>query len=149
MSKIFLHSYSVVNENILAFIFGSKAEFTILQEAINGKKEVSVRYRVSQSKNNKDLYFVSTQPLGNTEIVYHGYIYGGNYYKAKTLKFDPTLYNNSAIKALLWVLSKGDNLPTVVHVLHHGKCSRCGRKLKDIESLRCGMGPECRKKSKI
>ena len=136
-----------VCHNVNKFIFGGKAEFTILQEVVNGKKEVSVRYKVSQSKDNKNLYFVSTQPLGSTEIVYHGYIYMGNYYKAKSLKFNPALYNESAIKALLWVLSRGDNLPKIVHVVHHGKCSRCGRSLKDIESLRCGMGPECRKRS--
>lgn len=134
-----------ITEDILAFIFGGKAEFTILQESINGKKEVSVRYRVSLSKD-KNVYFVSTQPIGSVDLSYHGYLYKGKYYKGKKFDFNPGDYNTPAIHALLWVLSKGDNLPYVVHVLHHGKCSRCGRKLKDLESLQCGMGPECRKK---
>lgn len=134
-----------ITEDILAFIFGGKAEFTILQESINGKKEVSVRYRVSLSKDG-NVYFVSTQPLDSVDLSYHGYLYKGRYYKGKKFDFNPGDYNTPAIHALLWVLSKGDNLPSVVHVLHHGKCSRCGRKLKDLESLQCGMGPECRKK---
>lgn len=130
------------------FILGGKAEFTILQEAVKGKKEVSVRYKVSKSKDG-NVYFVSTQPIGSVDLSYHGYLYKGRYYKGKNFDFNPGNYNTPAIHALLWVLDRGDNLPSVVHVLHHGKCARCGRKLKDTESLRCGMGSECRKKSKI
>lgn len=137
-----------ITENVIAFIFGGKAEFTILQEATDRTPEISVRYKISKSKDGK-VYFVSTQPIGSMELAYHGYIYNNRFFIAKRFDFNPGDYNEKAINALNWVLncvSKGNNLPSVVHILHHGKCSRCGRRLKDIESLRCGMGPECRKK---
>lgn len=135
-----------VHERVKDFLFGGNACFTLLQEGTGCKKSVSVRYRIVQSKDNKNMYFVYTNPIGEKELKYHGYIFKGSFKKAKNLKFNPASYNEKAIIALQWLLVKGDNLPRIVHVLHDGKCSRCGRKLKDVESLRCGLGPECRKK---
>ena len=57
-----------------------------------------------------------------------------------------TDYNKQAVNALLWVLRYSENIPPVVHIYHHGKCSVCGRKLTDAMSLRCGIGPTCRKR---
>lgn len=37
-------------------------------------------------------------------------------------------------------------LPNVLQVWHEGKCGRCGRALTVPESIRSGLGPECRGK---
>ena len=55
-------------------------------------------------------------------------------------------YNQKSINGLIWVLKNSDNIPSAVHIYHHGKCSVCGRKLTDAKSLRCGVGPTCRKR---
>lgn len=132
------------------FILGGNAEFTIVQDATSDKGPVEERYKVKKSFSNPNIFFVYAKELEKGELVYHGYIVrkGDDFQmlKAKTLKFPERDYNKSAMAALNWVLRRGDKLPSVVHVLHHGKCSRCGKKLTDTESLRCGLGPECRKK---
>lgn len=135
---------------IREFILGGSSEFTILQEAVGNKKAVAVKYQVRRNYNNSNMYFVYTQELSQGKMAYHGYITreveGIRFLQAKTLKFPAQYYNRNAMVALNWVLAHADRLPPVVHVLHHGRCSRCGRKLTDTESLQCGLGPECRKK---
>lgn len=139
-----------VQFGIQEFILGGISEFTILQEAFGGKRAVEAKYKVKKSYNNSNMYFVYTQETSRGDMMYHGYIIkntqGFKYFRAKTLKFASEYYNESAMTALSWVLAHAGRLPAVVHVLHHGRCSRCGRKLTDSESLRYGLGPECRRK---
>lgn len=126
-------------DNIDKFIFGGNAEFTVLQEDPNSGKPTYAKYRVSQCKNSPNLYFVHTERLGNKELEFHGTLrfdkFGKcSYYKGK--RVNDLYYNEKAVKALIWILAnciKG--LLPYVHVLHHGKCSRCGRKLIDAVSL--------------
>lgn len=141
-----------VVEGILSFIFGGKAEFSIIQDATGNIGSVDVRYRVVVSDNRKDLFFVYTECNGTRQMKYHGYLIytdSGIRFARGNAKITDGEFNVKAVKGLIWVLStvqsKG-KLPNVVHVVHHGRCARCGRKLKDAESLMCGLGPECRKK---
>lgn len=141
-----------VSSGILNFILGGKSEFSILQDSTSRLDSIDIRYRVIVSDKNKNLYFVYTECNNSRIMKYHGYLAysnsGINFYRGKAKTSDGE-FNEKAVKGLQWVLSmlfSGRELPSVVHVLHHGRCSRCGRKLKDSESLMCGLGPECRKK---
>ena len=136
---------------IKEFILGGKADFTIHRDAFNGKKPATFKYRVVANDNNTCWFvYAELNESGDLEhngknLVYQGYLKRDMSFNVG--KKGVADYNKTAIDALLWVLDKGDKLPYMVHVFHHGKCSRCGRRLTDVESLRCGLGPTCRKKS--
>lgn len=142
-----------ITEDIRDFILGGKADFTIHQEVTERSKDAQYKYLI-KANDNKSCYFVSTEmiegvPVPETlyttgrNLVYQGYILAkdGSFNVGKKGIKE---YNERAINGLLWVLRNADHLPNFVHVYHHGKCSRCGRKLTDAKSLRCGMGPKCR-----
>lgn len=139
-----------VCHNVNKFIFGGKAEFIIMQENPYNGEITSAHYKVNICKNDPSIYYVQTEQLNSKQLIYHGILHFNkngkcSYFKGKNVNtFE---YNEKAINALIWVLSKSvSGLPPYVHVLHVGKCSRCGRRLTDMESILCGMGPECRKK---
>lgn len=130
-----------VSENIMEYLFGGMADFTLVQDGCT-----RVRYRI-KANDNRTCYFVYTESRKNKELVYHGHIVSRNLTYHRGNKIPDNEYNKPAIKALGWLLNHHDSLPNIVHVLHNGRCSRCGRKLTDPESLRTGIGPTCRKKS--
>lgn len=57
--------------------------------------------------------------------------------------------NHAAVRAfgyLMHCLNRNE-YPALVEVWHNGSCGKCGRVLKDPESIEVGIGPECRKKA--
>lgn len=124
-----------VTSGIRSFILGGNSEFTIYQ--IPNKK---YKYNV-RANETKNLWFVYMNKK------YQGFIKRGyeryNFYVGN--KGNPN-YDVNAINGLLWVINRGDNLPKEVEVFHHGRCSVCGRKLTDIDSLSWGIGPTCRQR---
>lgn len=128
-----------------SFILGGKAEFTILQDMGN----VQARYRVVKSKDSK-LWFIYSTEENQTSLSYQGFItkYDLSYSSMRYGKNSPRNPNKRSNRALLWVLQHAvkDALPDGVHVIHHGKCSVCGRPLKDTTSLMYGVGPVCRER---
>lgn len=131
-----------VTKNIREYLFGGMAEFTLVQYG-----SMSVRYRI-KANDNRTCFFVYTESTKDKKLIYHGHIVSRNLTYHRSAKAKDDEYNKMAIKALGWLLNHHDSLPDIVHVLHNGRCSRCGRKLTDPESLRTGIGPTCRKKSK-
>lgn len=135
-----------VVENIKDFILGGNAEFTLLQEkSERSKRTIQVKYRV-KANNNRSCWFVYTE-TDNGKMLYRGFLRPDLSFELgkkgrENLDKDTEYYVN----ALLWVLNRKGSLPSEVHIYHHGRCSVCGRKLTDAESLRCGIGPTCRKK---
>lgn len=150
-----LNNYEVT-EYVREFILGGKADFTILQERTDKAPEQQYKYRVTIPKDAEPsttpVWYVSAE-LDNTNsgveidgknLKYQGYL-------KRDLSFNVGVkgiedYNQKSINGLIWVLSHSKNLPSAVHIYHHGKCSVCGRKLTDAKSLRCGVGPTCRKR---
>lgn len=138
-----------VTEDIRQFILGGTSDFTIQQESTNGKPSVIIKYRVKKNDTGT-CWFIYTEISKDSDLVSDGkhLVYQG--YLNRNMQFNIGKkgiqdYNKQAINGLLWVL-RHNSLPPVVHVYHHGKCSVCGRKLTDIESLKYGVGPICRKK---
>lgn len=145
-----------VTENIKEFILGGRADFTILQEATDKTARQQYKYRVTIPKDctpdNTNVWYVSAElssrtcsvELDGKNLKYQGYL-------KRDLSFNVGAkgvedYNQKSINGLIWVLKNSNNIPSAVHIYHHGKCSVCGRKLTDAKSLRCGVGPTCRKK---
>ena len=139
-----------ITEGVRKFILGGDAHFTISQDATGKLPSYQVKYRVKNNGSNT-CWFVSTELTSDSDLYTDGrnLIYQG--YLKRDLSFNIGAkgiedYNQKAINGLLWVLTHSDNLPSAVHIYHHGRCSACGRKLTDAESLRCGLGPTCRKR---
>lgn len=52
-----------------------------------------------------------------------------------------------AIKIAQWALDKvnaGADVPTGYRLAHTGRCGKCGKLLRDAESIALGLGPICR-----
>jgi hypothetical protein len=144
-----------VTENIKEFILGGKADFTILQDATEKTKEQQFKYRVTipkdQTPDTTNVWYVQAELADGTAIEQDGQNMKYQGYLKKDLSFNIGAkgmqdYNQKSINGLIWILSHADNIPSVVHIYHHGKCSVCGRKLTDAKSLRCGVGPTCRQR---
>lgn len=131
-----------VREDIMSYILGGKSEFTLVQ-VTEGKKPVQSRYRVCVN-DTRNIYFIYV--WDGKKFIYQGYfgIRDKVIRKAKNLSDDEV--DIVSLRALAWVFSHADRLPECVHIYHNGKCSRCGRKLTDAESLRTGLGPTCRQR---
>lgn len=131
-----------VREDIMSYILGGKSEFTLVQ-VTEGKKPVQSRYRVCVN-DTRSIYFIYV--WDGKKFIYQGYfgIRDKVIRKAKNLPDDEV--DIVSLRALAWVFSHADRLPGCVHIYHNGRCSRCGRKLTDTESLRTGLGPTCRQR---
>lgn len=150
-----LNSYEIT-ENIKEFILGGKADFTILQEGTDKTKEQQYKYRITIPKDsepsNTQVWYVSAEldetnsgvELDGKNLKYQGYLKRDLSFNIGARGIED--YNQKSINGLVWVLKHSNNLPSVVHIYLHGKCSVCGRKLTDAKSLRCGVGPTCRKR---
>lgn len=129
----------LIDENREQYILGGKAEFILKSMRTN----TEYRYKV---KKKEDVYlvFVAEKEVG---FIYAGFIkrdiVGMRWIYHRGNKGNMSA-ESSQIKALMWTLYNGDNKQ--VGVFHLGRCGRCGRVLKDEESIKCGLGPECRKK---
>lgn len=128
-----------IASGIRSFIFGGNAEFTIFQEP-----NIKHSYKVTKA-DGAPLWYVYTKNFNGVEE-YQGYLsisYGIPSFSVS--RRDYLTCHETVITGLVRVL-KYKNLPDVVHVIHHGKCSVCGRRLSDFESISAGIGPTCRKK---
>lgn len=150
-----MYNYEVT-ENIKEFILGGKADFTILQDATRSTKEQQYKYKVTIPKDSTpddtSVWYVSAEldksnsgvEVDGKNLKYQGYLKRDLSFNVGAKGIED--YNQKSINGLIWVLKHSDNMPSAVHVYHHGKCSVCGRKLTDAISLRCGVGPTCRKR---
>lgn len=130
-----------VSSGLMAYLLGGKAEFTLFQEGTESSKSMQVKYRIT-SNERSNCYFIYVGE--GIDFTYQGYFSPKDKVIHKGKKLSDEEVNYTALKALAWVFSHADRLPNIVHIYHNGKCSRCGRKLTDAESLRTGLGPKCR-----
>lgn len=143
-----------ITKNVYNFILAGNAEFSLIQDPTPKSKGCTVKYKLRRCRGNERMYFIHSEGKTSKNLFYQGYISFDRpgvlrYMRPRPGKNPGAEYNEAAVKALLWLIAHANSLPSVVHIVHHGKCSRCGRKLTDAESLVCGLGPECRKKVNI
>ena len=129
-----------VRENIMEYILGGKSEFTLVQE-MEGRSPIQSKYRVT-ANDTGNLYFICI--WDGKKYQYQGYFALRDRVIKKAKNLSDAEVDVVSLKALAWVFFHVDRLPECVHIYHNGKCSRCGRKLTDAESLRTGLGPTCR-----
>lgn len=137
-----------IKDNLIDYFFAGKAGFSIVQDKTSKSNRKVVEYEIN-SNENRTVFFIYCKGKLSNKMSYQGYIVkrqGGCVIKPKKgFELDPD-YNAEAIKGLNWVFNHAVAMPRFVHIVHNGKCARCGRKLTDIESIQAGLGPECRKK---
>ena len=142
-----------ININILNYILGGKATFCIYQEASEKSKGGKAWYRVSS--NNGTAFFVNY--FQDKKEYYLGYFLITDLANMTALRIskkkaelpDANLYAKPLLNVLRHLYTT-DVLPGngIVHVISDGRCSVCGRKLTDFESMNIGIGPTCREKLK-
>lgn len=124
--------------NAVDFVLGGKAEFTV--KNLNNSK--CYKYKVSESKKQKGLFYVSVMESGAYK--YAGYLVTEptiRYAKGKNGFFD---IDSEPVKGLMYSIRAGHsplNRPMIMY--HHGKCACCGKKLNDEISTARGFGPIC------
>lgn len=133
------------NDRIKNFVLGGNALITLE----SGKTGVYLTYKITQSKNDNNLFFIkSLRGSDNTK----DYVYIGCYFAdTKNFVVEKSYRNTDvsgwpkSIRAIRYLFNNLDDVPYLLHVYHNGKCCRCGRTLTTPESIRKGIGPECEK----
>lgn len=128
-----------VQTDIKEFILGGKAEFSI----INSNSNKGYKYHVNDNKEH-NIWFVAVQV--GASFQYAGFIRKdkstGSYVYQKGNKGTMEA-TDDPIKGLIWVLAHAENMNPIIKVIHHGRCSVCGRPLTDEVSIVRGIGPVC------
>ena len=135
---------SEITENILEYILGGDALFAVKQDKSGNGAGGIVWYRVVSSKGRGSCYFVS-RVVGSSEE-YIGYFFKdevGYIREMRVSKKQPECSSEYA-KPLIVVLNslkKYGRLPGdgIVHILSNGRCSRCGRIITNLESIKYGL----------
>lgn len=132
----------VGNEYMIEFLLGGNCE-CVIKNVDTGN---SFTFKIRRMKDGENAFFIHVKES-------HSYVYAGvlslkgSRFYFNTGKKGKLSEGDTSIKALLYVLNHANKLPPKVQVWHTGRCSRCGRKLEDPESIMRGMGPECFKKT--
>lgn len=139
-AKVVIETANEVHD-VLEFVFGGNAEFTIA----NMNTGKGCKYKIRQCKDNKKLFFVRVKD--GSEWEYAGFITkeddGRLHYKQGNKGTRP--FEDVDIKGLSYAIVKGRNseLPHPMIMMHHGRCACCGKKLDDAVSVSRGFGPVC------
>lgn len=128
--------HKLANDKALDFLLAGKSEFTVR----NSESGKYILYKVELSKKSP-MYFVKANN------VFIGTIFNKN--KFSYSKKSQLPIESPEVKGFAFVFYRllQKALPEKVEICHIGKCCRCGRKLIDSESVRLGIGPECRRKA--
>ena len=141
-----------ITENILDYILGGKACFAIKQDSKPGVSEGGIIWYEVVSPTHQ-LYFVNR--MQGAKRLYLGYFHISDLGRITSLRTskkeaqdDPN--NGKPLVVVLNSLKKNGKLPGngIVHIISDGRCSVCGRRLTDLNSISNSVGPECAKKLK-
>lgn len=134
-------------EDIKNFMFAGNATFTIKSLKSNDHLTFKIR-----KPNEKTPYFVSvlTNSDNDSDYTYLGTIFkksdGHVYVHGKKSKISANAKSN---KVFSWTFNSVEkNNPKFLEqaeVYHQNKCGRCGRTLTVPESIKDGLGPQCKK----
>lgn len=151
-------SHKIANEDVLAFILGGKARFTLKSLGTGKNFSYSIKNapiyrhgRLVRGEENADLKFIKLSTGANKDIKgdyqYIGYISKTRNSWNMVLGTGKSKLpaDNPGCVALNFVfnrLMQGIKLPTL-EVWHEGICCCCGRSLKLSTSIELGWGPVC------
>lgn len=139
----------------LAFAFAGRASFVV-----ENPKGESVTVKLSKSKVGKVNPYTG-QPYPETFFVSlrhnnHPWVFVGKLDASKThilaimgtaAAYWASSEGQHVIKIAQWALDKvnaGADVPTGYRLAHTGRCGKCGKLLRDAESIALGLGPICR-----
>ena len=133
----------LMHDQIKDFVLGGNALITLE----SGKTGCHFTYKIQQSKNDANLYFIKSL-RGSDNL--NDYVYVGCYFAdTKTFAVEKSYKNKDvsswpkSIRAVRYMFNNLDDVPYLMRVYHNGRCCRCGRILTTPESIRRGIGPEC------
>lgn len=124
------------------FLLAGKAQFVVE----NTEKGTTLTVQVRKSKSTEK--FFVTARWQNDEWKYVGELNPATGELRRTFKseFQPT---DTVFVGTAWALKKvfhAEPVTAKVRLEHVGRCGRCGKMLRDAESIERGIGPECIKK---
>lgn len=136
-----------------SFIVAGNATFTV--ECPAGKKYPHVTFRVEKVEKSErwdEAYFVKVLngPNNETDYLYLGKLdtFTGQLVFTKKSALPATSFRVQLFNKVLARVWADDHAAYEQHGFythHEGQCGRCGHKLTTPESVKCGIGPECRK----
>lgn len=134
---------STISSNIIQFIFGGNATFTI----DCGVNHFAYKIRRKDTDDGSKIYWCLL--IERNKNIYCGYfkiVDNRLVYRHSTK--NGVNYGDERIQTLLKTIHKRNDLPDGITVNHVGRCACCGRVLTDTKSNARGFGPECWKKIK-
>lgn len=136
-----------ITENIKEYILGGNSRFCVKQA---GAVDYSRWFRVVAGRGG--VFFVYV--VEDKKDKYAGYFYKNDLGALKSLqvKDKKAEVGMELAMPLIRVLNRLENFGVLwdeVQVISDGKCSVCGRRITDDDSLNYGIGPVCRKKLRM
>lgn len=130
----------------LEVLLAGNSEFILHSTKTNEDFRFKLCKQKKKDNANEFIYFVNYWLNG--EYVYAGLLwFTESEAKFSTGKNGKMPANSKEIKSLLFVINKLFNQETVqfLEIYHTGRCSKCGKKLTDLDSMLTGLGPTCSK----
>ena len=133
-------------EEIKRFVLSGKAIFTIM----NASTGVRFTYKFKQNKNDSKVFWVYMLCMSNNEDDKSYKFLGGFSMEKGFINSDKAQIKGTlGVRAINWFCKqiKNDTLQKheKLRFFHLGKCGRCGKTLTTPESIKNGLGPECKK----
>lgn len=131
---------SMTLEQTGRFMHAGKADFTMINDSTGNE----LSFRVKKTRFDDETYSVEAKwSRRDSSWTYIGLL--RNMYHRTTSKVE-LRQDSKEIVAFRWLLDRiRTNKPTQMRFVHNGKCCRCGKRLKDDESMARGIGPICAK----
>jgi hypothetical protein len=125
------------------FLLAGNAYCTFRSERTGNHLTYNVSARKVTDTHEVSLHFVRVL-CGPDHYEYLGTIRGGSFYSHGVKSRISRDATSAKAFAWLWKHLSAGQMPPKCEVWHEGRCSRCGRRLTDPESIATGLGSKCR-----
>lgn len=144
-----VHSHKLSSKNIMPFILGGKALFTLKNSKTGKRFTYQVTIPHETKPENASIYFVKllTGADNTGSYAYIGYIRKVDnlytfHYGSKS-RCSKSALGVVAFEFVFNNLVRFGTNHADLEIWHEGQCCRCGRTLTVPESIETGIGPEC------
>ena len=135
--------------DIAKFMVAGKAEFVVEDTRSGSHREYLVsKHRKFDQGIRRWNVLLMHHVDGEKGLGYLGFITKGvfNHHSLYSV-YDEESDQFTSFDSLFLRVVRGQELPVHLMFHHLGRCSRCGRKLTDPESITRGLGPKCAKET--